>query len=1084
MNRKDKALEVLQLYQNGNYHYLGEGIEGVVFTDGIRVYKIYDSALPETKRIYLESSRNSLHNAVHLYEIENIILFQCRTILIYSYEKSEQVTSLSEDDFVSFLAEMWQRKLIFSNMNPRNFIRVNGIIKLIDFEFKPYTDNLFLNMCVRGFIHLKYFGANEYFIKKLVGSAINNFDLPELNGIQEFVNKIFSTIIFRESSSTIQSLSYKISNCKENVVEIQFKQLQNLDFLFYTSLAKGLYLSQIKIKDIKLNEDNYFEPDLVKLHYLEIKPFRKTVSLIIKACPQDYETIYATVKHIVKQLSTPDTFLEKIIALDIKEKKFTREYTNKGTLGDLIKRVNKLIEEQVVDKYIILPTEEIVDINDRWFGIKTNATHCTQKMNIPFPVDSGVPVTPQLYAFEQAKGEYIFQMDSDVMIARKDLSHSYLEDMVSEMEKNEKVVSVGFNICQNFNIYYKPYFGFENGGFVPEVRMGLFHKERFFSLRPLPNSSDKFGNFQLSWYRAMEQKQKDTGFCSIRGGDSRSFFIHPQNYRKTNSDVWTTVLDRIESGYIPECQQNEFDCAGSYYDWTIPKRNEKLVVLCCIRNVEYVRFLKMFCSVISQTYQDWGMVIVDDASDNGLPIFIDNIIKPYLSKITFVKNRVRQGLMANIYKVIHYFVNNPESVIITIDGDDAIIGNEIFRKIMWHYDFSDVDVVIGKTYQTFRLQAHYRYPVNFLYPRENNGGNVWQHIRTFKKYLFDSLEISDLKITNQNQNIIKKVLLDQWIPICTDYAMMVPIIEMSKKPLQMGYFTYYYEGSVKSLQRKTLEEQCIADILNKPKKTSSSVFKGRKTFLPNLNKIEFDITYECNLKCIACNRSCSQAPTNEQMEFTDIERFISESIELGKEWDLINILGGEPTLHPDFEKIIKYISENYIIPHSSKTILQIVSNGLTEKTRNLLEKVKSYKNVFIDYNSFKTNNKIEYFSPFNDAPIDDENFKKADYKKACWVTSYCGIGLNKFGYYGCSICGGIDRIINESRCGIKHLKDISIENFQKYFSIFCKYCGNFKDYDINKGNFIPRCEKAPLKKDFVSKTWNDLYNQYNKKSEK
>jgi hypothetical protein len=55
--------------------------------------------------------------------------------------------------------------------------------------------------------------------------------------------------------------------------------------------------------------------------------------------------------------------------------------------------------------------------------------------------------------------------------------------------------------------------------------------------------------------------------------------------------------------------------------------------------------------------------------------------------------------------------------------------------------------------------------------------------------------------------------------------------------------------------------------------------------------------------------------------------------------------------------------------------------------------------LFIDYNSFKTNNKIEYFSPFNDAPIDDEKFKDADYTKACWVTSYCGIGLNKFGYY-------------------------------------------------------------------------------------
>jgi len=1067
MNRKNKALEILQLYQNGNYHYLGEGQEGIVFTDGIKVYKVYDSVLPETKRICLESSRNLLRSAIHLYEIEDIILFQGHNILIYPYEKSEPVVSLSEDDFVSFLAEMWQRKLIFSNMNPCNFIRVNKIIKLIDFEFKPYTDNLFLNMCVRSFIHLKYFGQEKQFIKKLERSAINNFVLPELNGIQEFVNKVFSTIIFKESQFEIKKFSFQNDDTDENIVEMSFAQLQNLDSQFHTSLANGLYLNQMEIKDVKLNENNYFEPKSVRLRFLKIKPFRKTVSLIIKTCPQDYETIYANVKHIVRQLSSPDTFFEKIIAIDGKEKNFTREYTDKGTLEKLMEQVHKLISEQIVDKYVTLPTEETAQVNNRWFGIETNATHCV----------NGTPVTPQLYAFEQANGEYIFQMDSDVMIARKDLSHSYLGDMVFEMENNEKVVSVGFNICQNFDIDYKPYFGFENGGFVPEVRMGLFHKERFFSLRPLPNSLDKSGNFQLSWYRAMEQKQKETGYCSIRGGDSRSFFIHPQNYRKTNTDVWTTILDRVENGYIPESQQLEFDCAGKYYDWTIPKRNEKMVVLCCLGNVEYVRFLRMFCSVASQTYQDWGMIIIDDASDNGLPIFIDNIIKPYLSKITFIKNRVRQGLTANIYKAIHYFISNPESVIATVDGDDAIVGNNVFRDIMREYDSCRADVVIGRMYQSHLLQAHYGYPVNFLHTRENNGGNVWQHIHSFKKYLFDSLDIIDLKVTNRNPTLVKKATSSPWLPDCTDYAMMIPIIEMSETPKQMDVFTYYREKQATNSQREAVKEQCITDILSKPQKMPSFVFKGRKIFLPNLNKIEIDITYKCNLKCVACNRSCSQVPTDEQLELADIERFISESIELGKEWALINILGGEPTLHRDFEKIIKYIYENYIIPHSPKTILQIVSNGLTEKTRDLLEKVKSYKNVTIDYNSFKKGGKIEYFLPFNDAPIDDEYFKDADYTKACWVTSYSGIGMNKYGYYGCDVCGGIDRVINENRSGIKNLKDITIEKFQEHFLKFCCLCGYFKDYDVNHGNFIPRSEKAPLKDNIISKIWESLYNR-------
>jgi hypothetical protein len=248
-------------------------------------------------------------------------------------------------------------------------------------------------------------------------------------------------------------------------------------------------------------------------------------------------------------------------------------------------------------------------------------------------------------------------------------------------------------------------------------------------------------------------------------------------------------------------------------------------------------------------------------------------------------------------------------------------------------------------------------------------------------------------------------------------------------------------------------------------------------FLPNLSNIEIDITYECDLKCVCCNRSCSQVPTKERMDFSDIKNFIFDSMELDKKWNLIKILGGEPTLHPDFEKIIKYISEEYILCYSPKTILQIVSNGLTVETRNILEKVRKYQNVSIDYNSFKNTNKIEYFSPFNDAPIDDENFKNADYIKACWITSYCGIGLNKFGYYACSVCGGIDRIINENRGGIRHLKDISTERFQEHFLKFCCLCGNFKDYAVNHRDFIPRCEKAPLK-NVVSETWSKLYDTY------
>ena len=156
----------------------------------------------------------------------------------------------------------------------------------------------------------------------------------------------------------------------------------------------------------------------------------------------------------------------------------------------------------------------------------------------------------------------------------------------------------------------------------------------------------------------------------------------------------------------------------------------------------------------------------------------------------------------------------------------------------------------------------------------------------------------------------------------------------------------------------------------------------------------------------------------------DIKRFVQESIETNHYWEFINVLGGEPTLHPEFKEIIFWIHTEYIEKYFPETILQIVSNGYDERSRLLCEEMRSlYKNVRIDYGSYKSDKVIEYFSPFNDAPIDDPDYKDADYKKGCWVTSYCGIGFNSKGYYACAVAGGIDRILGKNK-EIKELKKI------------------------------------------------------------
>ena len=249
--------------------------------------------------------------------------------------------------------------------------------------------------------------------------------------------------------------------------------------------------------------------------------------------------------------------------------------------------------------------------------------------------------------------------------------------------------------------------------------------------------------------------------------------------------------------------------------------------------------------------------------------------------------------------------------------------------------------------------------------------------------------------------------------------------------------------------------------------------------MPNLSQIEIDITYECNLKCINCNRSSTQAPTKEGMTLEQIQRFVQESIELNKKWKLINLLGGEPTIHKDFSEIVRLILEEYIIEYSPETILQITSNGFGELVQTRLAQLPVHENLIIDYASFKDERKVPYFSPFNDAPVDKENSQENEYYKGCWVTSYCGIGLNQLGYYPCGVAGGIDRVF-KFNLGVPSLKNVD-ESIAKYLDTFCRYCGNFTDYEKNAGNFIPRNEKAALTKPVISEIWKQAYKQYNGK---
>ena len=190
--------------------------------------------------------------------------------------------------------------------------------------------------------------------------------------------------------------------------------------------------------------------------------------------------------------------------------------------------------------------------------------------------------------------------------------------------------------------------------------------------------------------------------------------------------------------------------------------------------------------------------------------------------------------------------------------------------------------------------------------------------------LFRQLEQEDLMIG------------ENWIEYCDDFATMVPMTERSKKRIMIEEYLYFHERSTPDSYRIRKKKKEETTHITKRKNMKST--KRPTRYYPNLKKIEIDITYLCNLKCTGCDRSCTQAPETLHLPVQAIREFLFQTEKMGHKWESVHILGGEPTLHPDFIEIITLL-DDWFQKRSPSTELKVISNGYSRKTRELLNKI-------------------------------------------------------------------------------------------------------------------------------------------------
>jgi hypothetical protein len=222
----------------------------------------------------------------------------------------------------------------------------------------------------------------------------------------------------------------------------------------------------------------------------------------------------------------------------------------------------------------------------------------------------------------------------------------------------------------------------------------------------------------------------------------------------------------------------------------------------------------------------------------------------------------------------------------------------------------------------------------------------------------------------------------------------------------------------------------------------------------NLNVLEIDLTFKCNLKCKHCVRYCGACPSDEEIDISQIQKMIDDSIRLKWKWNFVVLLGGEPLLYSKLEECIKILEKLH--EFNPLTIFHIVSNGLVDFPCA----IPSWMMLTIS-ESKRVNGKF-----FRNAFRSQEDLK-IENPTDCTAHSTCGLNLSALGYFPCGPGSGVARVCMRDDLYIKNLEDITLEKCKTILEEVCYFCGSNMNHCIEVQH-----------DDSISPRWRDRIQNY------
>lgn len=245
-------------------------------------------------------------------------------------------------------------------------------------------------------------------------------------------------------------------------------------------------------------------------------------------------------------------------------------------------------------------------------------------------------------------------------------------------------------------------------------------------------------------------------------------------------------------------------------------------------------YKKNLDSVFNQNYKNYKIIYIDDCSKDGTGNLVEEYIKikNQENKILLIKNEKWLSQMTNHYRAISMCPD--EEIIVHLDGDDWLDNPNVLSYINKVYSQKNVWLTFGGAH-VFGEHPPYFYHSD-KWPNKNhisvfensvkfgNFRKVWffNHLRTFKAWLFKSIKIEDLMYKSSFEKA----------SIAPDVLFMYPMLEMAKNNALMTLNNLYvWNRTNPESQLVITKETKIAKLVNKVKNWEK---------YPTLNKENID----------------------------------------------------------------------------------------------------------------------------------------------------------------------------------------------------------------------------------------------------